>query len=112
MPNYRVFYLKEDLSRRFQETAAASARKQLRQRDYTLVTEISAPSEYAAWQALQSPGAAPRRFAVGDVLEPEDGRPRLCLYGGFEEAAWWTPEAVPNQPTEAPAAPPPEPPGE
>ena len=93
MPNYRVFYLKEDSSRRFQEMPAASVRKQLKTKDYTLVAQLEAANEYAVWQALQSPGVAPRRFTVGDVLEPEEGKLLLCLFGGFEQAAWWVPEA-------------------
>ncbi len=98
MPRYRVFYLKEELSRRFRELPAASVRKQLKPKDYTLAGEIEAANDYAAWQALQAPEAALpgagicRPFAVGDALEREEGKPLLCQFGGFEEAAWWTPE--------------------
>ena len=102
MPRYRVFYLKAELSKRFRELPAASVRRQLRPRDYTEGGELEAANEYAAWQALRSADAgapveqaARRPFAVGDVIEPEGGKPLLCLYGGFEEATWWVPEAVP-----------------
>lgn len=101
MPKYRVFYLKDELSRRFQELPPLSIRSQLKPKDYTLVAEIEAANEYAAWQALRAEAAEgagaklPRRFAVGDVLEREEGKPRLCLFGGFEDATWWAPEAPP-----------------
>lgn len=99
MPRYRVFYLKEELSRRFRELPAASVRKQLKPKDYSPVAEMEAANEYAVWRALQAPDAAlpdaktRRAFTVGDVLEREDGKPLLCLFGGFEEATWWSPEA-------------------
>ena len=99
MPRYRVFYLKEELSRRFRELPAASVRKQLKPKDYIPVAEMEAANEYAAWRALQAPDAAGpdakgrRAFTVGDVLEREDGKLLLCLFGGFEEATWWSPEA-------------------
>ncbi len=105
MAKYRVFYLKDELSRRFRDLPAATARKQLKPKDYTLAGELEAANDYAAWQALQAPQAAlpdaklRRPFAVGDVLEREAGKPLLCLFGGFEEAAWWTPEQA-----ETPAA--------
>jgi len=103
MAKYRVFYLKDELSRRFRDLPAATARKQLKAKDYTLAGEIEAANDYAAWQALQAPEAALpdaklRPFAVGDVLEREEGKPLLCLFGGFEEAAWWTPEQAETPP--------------
>ncbi len=99
MAKYRAHYLRNDLSRRFRELPAASAKKQVRARDYPVNAEIEAEGEYAAWHQLQAfdsgqPGeAAGRAFAVGDVLEAEDGKLFLCLFGGFEEASWWVPEA-------------------
>lgn len=104
MAKYRVFYLKDELSRRFRDLPAATARKQLKPKDYTMAGEIEAPNDYAAWQSLQAPQAAlpdakiRRPFAVGDVLEREEGKPLLCLFGGFELAAWWTPEQAATPP--------------
>ncbi len=92
MANYRVFYLRDDLSGRFREAPATSVRKQLKPKDYVVAAEIEAANEYAAWQALKSPDAGRRAFAVGDVLEAEEGRPRLCQFGGFEDASWYSPE--------------------
>lgn len=105
MAKYRVFYLKDELSRRFRDLPASAVRKQLKSKDYALVAEMEAANEYAAWQALQAPDAAlpgekiARPLCVGDVLEREDGKPLLCLFGGFEEAAWWTPE-TPGEPSD------------
>lgn len=105
MPLFRVFYLREDLSRRFQETPSGSARRQLKPKEYTLVTEIDAANEYAAWKALQAAETLPRRFSAGDVLEEQEGKPRLCVFGGFEEATWYVPEA--RQPPDFPVDQPP-----
>jgi len=97
MPRYRVYCLREDLSRRFRESPPSTLRKQPKQREYELAGELDAANPYAAWRSLQSPGsqesplAVRRSFAVGDVLEQEDGKLQLCLFGGFEEASWWTP---------------------
>lgn len=111
MPKYRVFYLKDELSRRFRDLPAAAVRKQLKPKNYTMAGEIEAPNDYAAWQALQAPEAAlpgakiRRPFGVGDVLEREEAKPLLCLFGGFEEAAWWTPEQAATLPAgEAPSS--------
>ena len=115
MPNYRVYYLKEELSRRMAEVPPGNVRRQLRQREYALVKEMDAPHEYAAWQALQQQSELPRRFSVGDVLE-SDGKLRLCLYGGFEDAAWEMrdpkppgsqPDPPPGQPADFPVDQPP-----
>lgn len=98
MPKYRALYLKDELSRRFRESPAASARKQLKARDYPTAIDIEAGNEYGAWQALQEFGAgqpgeaAGRAFGVGDALETEQGKLLLCQFGGFEEAGWWAPE--------------------
>lgn len=97
MPRYRVYYLREDLSRRFRELPAASVRKQLKQREYEQVGEIEAANAYAAWSALQTGGSpecplsVARAFTVGDALEQDQGKLELCLFGGFEEVSWWTP---------------------
>lgn len=110
MAKYRVFYLKEELSRRFRDLPAATVRKQLKPKDYTMAGELEAPNDYAAWQALQAPETAlpdakiRRPFAVGDALEREEGKPLLCLFGGFEEATWWTPEQAETSPAVGEAA--------
>jgi hypothetical protein len=96
MPRYRVFYLRDDLSLRFRELPPASPRKELKARDYELAGEMEAAGPYAVWQALQSPGseacplAVRRPFAVGDAVEQVEGQLQLCVFGGFEDAAWWT----------------------
>lgn len=102
MPRYRVYCLRDDLSRRFRELPPSTVHKQLKQREYELAGELEAANPYAAWRALQSPGSEEsplslrRSFAVGDLLEQEDGKLQLCLFGGFEDASWWTPP--PSQP--------------
>jgi hypothetical protein len=123
MAKYRAFYLKDDLSRRFRELPAASAKNQIRARDYPVTAEVEADDEYGAWSLLQAfgsgqPGApAERAFGVGDALEAEGGSLLLCTFGGFEAASWWVPEPGPEAAAsaaeplpDASPAPPPEPP--
>lgn len=104
MPRYRVFYLKDELGRRFRELPPGSVRKQIKAKDYHLAGEIDAPTEYAVWKALQDPAAAlggeARALAVGDALERDDGKLQLCVFGGFEDVTWWVPapEVVPAEP--------------
>ncbi len=45
--------------------------------------------EYDAWKQLRESG---RALQVGDLLEGEDGRLRICKYVGFEPAQWVLPE--------------------
>lgn len=102
MAKYRAFYLKDDVSRRFRELPAASAKKQIRARDCPVTMEVEADDEYGAWSLLQAFGSgqpgepAGRAFGVGDALETEDGRLLLCMFGGFEAASWWVPEPGPE----------------
>jgi len=102
MAKYRAFYLKDDVSRRFRELPAASAKKQIRARDCPVTVEVEADDEYSAWSLLQAFGSgqpgepAGRAFGVGDALETEDGRLLLCMFGGYEAASWWVPEPGPE----------------
>lgn len=106
MPKYRVYFLREDLSQRFRDLPPASVKKQIKEKDYEAVGEIEAANTYAAWQALRAAGGEvdvpvlARPFNVGDVLEAEGARPELCLFGGFEEVAWWVPEPKAEAPAE------------
>jgi len=46
-------------------------------------------NEYDAWRAARE-SADP--LHVGDLLETEDGRLRICKFVGFEPAEWALPE--------------------
>ncbi len=51
---------------------------------------MEALHEYDAWKTLREAGDP---LSVGDLLETEDGRLRVCKYVGFEPAEWVVPEA-------------------
>lgn len=93
MPVYRVLYLKDQAAiDRFRSQPPTEAAITVKPKDYEQVGEIDTPSEYAAWQALQGPGAAERGWrlmGVGDVLEIAGAKPRVCRFAGFHDAVWW-----------------------
>ncbi len=100
MALYRVLYLKDEAAvERFRSQAPPSGPASLKPKDYALVAEIEAPHEYAAWGLLQGDGALQRHLrpmGVGDVLEAEPGRPRVCRFAGFDDATWFTFEPKPK----------------
>ncbi len=104
MPLYRVLYLKDEALERFRSQPPPEGPASLKPKDYKLVAEIEAPNEYAVWKMLQEDEAAGRNLrsmGVGDVLEAEPGRPRVCRFVGFDDAHWFTFE--PKAKTPAPA---------
>jgi hypothetical protein len=92
MPVYRVLYLKEQAAvDRFRSQPPPEGAATIKPKDYEQVGELEAPNEYAAWQALQGDAAAERGWrsmGVGDVLEVEGAKPRVCRFVGFDDASW------------------------
>ena len=58
-------------------------------KDYEQRGDVEARNEYDAWRILRESGAA---LQVGDLLEGEDARLRICKYVGLEPAEWVLPE--------------------
>jgi len=94
MPTYKVLYLKDQaLIEKFQSHIPTEGPASLKPKDYTQVAEIEAPNEYAVWKMLQGDGATERDLrpmVVGDALEVEPGKPRVCRFAGFDDAVWFT----------------------
>src|SRR5579871_5526928 len=94
MPVYRVLYLKEQtaIDRFRSKMPEDGSTPSLKPKEYEQVAEIDAPNEYAVWQTLQGDGAQERDLrpmGVGDVLEREAGKPRVCRFAGFDDATWF-----------------------
>lgn len=109
MPTYKVLYLKDQsLIERFQSHIPAEGPASLKPKDYVQVAEIEAPNEYAVWKMLQGDGATARELrpmVVGDALEVEPGKPRVCRFAGFDDAVWFTFEPKPKDAVPATDAP-------
>ncbi len=100
VPRYRVLYLKDQTAvERFRSQPPRPGPASLKPKDYALVAEIEAANEYTVWKMLQGEGAAERNLrpmSVGDVLEAEPGRLRVCRFVGFDDAVWFTFEPKPK----------------
>ena len=90
MPSFQVHRLREHERQRFRWAPHTSGVSTVKPKDYEKISELEAPTEYAAWLALRDAGAP---LAVGDLLETETGGLRICKYIGFEEARWFVVEA-------------------
>src|SRR5260221_14701159 len=98
MPTYKVLYLKDQAAiDRFRAQPPPDGVTSIKAKDYEQVATIEAPHEYAVWRTLQGedstqqsvPPGVPRNMGVGDVLELEGAKPRVCRFSGFDDAAWW-----------------------
>jgi hypothetical protein len=94
MPTYKVLYLKDQAAiDRFRAQPPPDGVTSIKAKDYEQVATIDAPHEYAVWRMLQGEDSAqqnvPRQMGVGDVLEIEGAKPRVCRFSGFDDAAWW-----------------------
>jgi hypothetical protein len=113
MPTYKVLYLKDDsLIEKFRSQIPHEGPASLRPANYQQVAEVEAPNEYAVWQMLRGEGARERNLrpmVVGDALELETGKPRVCRFSGFDDAVWFTFEPKKKEEeasaTEAPSTP-------
>jgi len=88
--------MKDSPRQQFRWAPHVSGCASIKPKDYEPRGEIAALHEYDAWRALREAGDA---LQVGDLLEGEDGRLRICKYVGFEPAQWVLPE--PKAPVEA-----------
>ncbi len=92
MPLFRIHRLKESAYQQFRWAPHTSGACQVKPKDYEPAGEVEAGSAYEAWSILRT---SDRSLRIGDLLESEDGRLRVCKYVGFEEAAWFIPEPRP-----------------
>ncbi|HXK04574.1 MAG TPA: hypothetical protein VMS37_19385 [Verrucomicrobiae bacterium] len=89
MPLYRVFRMKDSPRQQFRWAPHVSGTASAKPRDFEPRGQVEALNEYDAWKLLRDSGAP---LEVGDLLETEDGRLRICKYVGFEPAEWVLPE--------------------
>lgn len=98
MPRYRIYYLKDSKVETYRLAPPREGDRLLRPPNYEDQGVIEAASPYAAWQLLQGEEAERRdlrKFGVGDILEPEGGRPILCNFWGFNQGEWRRKETEP-----------------
>jgi hypothetical protein len=100
MPLFRIYRMKDSPRQQFRWAPHVSGCASVKPKDYEARGEIAALHEYDAWKSLRESGDA---LQVGDLLEGEDGRLRICKYVGFEPAQWVLPE--PKAPVEAESQP-------
>ena len=82
--------MKDSPRQQFRWAPHVSGCASLKPKDYEARGQVEALHEYDAWKTLRETGDP---LAVGDLLETEDGRLRICKYVGFEPAEWVLPEA-------------------
>jgi hypothetical protein len=89
MPLFRIYRMKDSPRQQFRWAPHVSGCASLKPKDYDQRGEVDAQHEYDAWRLLREAGEP---LAVGDLLESEDGRLRICKYVGFEPAQFVIPE--------------------
>jgi hypothetical protein len=89
MPLYRVLRMKDAPRQQFRWAPHVSGPASAKPRDFEPQGQVEALHEYDAWRILREEGAP---LEVGDVLETEDGKLRICKYVGFEPVQWLIPE--------------------
>jgi hypothetical protein len=89
MPLFRIYRMKDSPRQQFRWAPHVSGCASVRLKDYEPCDQTAALHEYDAWKLLRDSGDA---LQVGDLLEAEDGRLRICKYVGFEPAQWVLPE--------------------
>ena len=92
MPHFRIYRMKDSPRQQFRWAPHVSGCASIKPKDYELSGEIDALHEYDSWKQLRESNSA---LQVGDLLEAEDGRLRICKYVGFEPAQWLVPEPAP-----------------
>jgi hypothetical protein len=92
MPAFQLHRLKEAQRQQYRWAPHTSGLTTVKQKDYELAETVAADSPYAVWEKLKS---TDQPLQVGDILENEDGKLRICKYIGFEEAHWFVP--VPHE---------------
>jgi hypothetical protein len=89
MPLFRIYRMKDSPRQQFRWAPHVSGCASVKPKDYEQCGDIAALHEYDAWKLLREAGEA---LQVGDLLEGEDNRLRICKYVGFEPAQWVLPE--------------------
>ena len=89
MPLFRIYRMKDSPRQQFKWAPHVSGCASLKPKDYEQRGHVDAQHEYDAWRLLRETDEG---LAVGDLLESEDGRLRICKYVGFEPAQWVLPE--------------------
>jgi hypothetical protein len=100
MALYRIYRMKDSPRQQFRWAPHVSGCASVKPKDYEARGQVEALHEYDAWKILREAGDP---LMVGDLLETEEGRLRVCKYVGFEPAEWVVPE--PKQPAEPPSSP-------
>jgi len=100
MALYRIYRMKDSPRQQFRWAPHVSGCASVKPKDYEARDTVEALHEYDAWKILREAGDP---LMVGDLLETEDGRLRVCKYVGFEPAEWVLPEQ--KQPAGPPPAP-------
>lgn len=93
MPAYQLHRMREAQHQQYRWAPHTSGLTTVKQKDYEPAGTVEAESPYAAWEKLKQ---TDHPLQVGDILEIEDGRLRICKYIGFEEAQWFVHEVVPQ----------------
>ncbi len=84
--------MKDSPRQQFRWAPHVSGSANVKPRDYEPGEQVEALNEYDAWRLLRESN---QPLAVGDLLESDDGRLRICKYVGFEPAQWVLPEPAP-----------------
>lgn len=100
MSAYRIFRMKDAPRQQFRWAPHVTGCAAVRPKDYEERGQIEAANEYDAWRLLRDSDAP---LGVGDLLETDAGKLRLCKYVGFDDAQWVLPE--PKTPVEGPVEP-------
>ena len=97
MPIYRIFRMKDSPRQQFRWAPHVSGAATARPKDFEQRGQVEAQNEYDAWRRLRESGEP---LDVGDLLEGEDARLRICKYVGFEpaERALPEPKLLPTEP--------------
>lgn len=89
MPNYRIHRIKDSPRQQFRFAPHVTGAAHIKPRDYQDSGFVEAANEYEAWRMMRD---SEQPLDVGDVLETETGKLRICKYVGFEAAEWVVPE--------------------
>ncbi len=89
MALYRIYRMKDAARHQFRMAPHVSGAVAVKPKDFEQLGQLEGQNEYDAWRAAREAGDA---LQVGDLLESDDGRLRICKYVGFEPAEWALPE--------------------
>ncbi|MGO9230092.1 MAG: hypothetical protein ACLQKA_12920 [Bryobacteraceae bacterium] len=89
MALYRIFRMKDAARQQFRLAPHVSGAVSVKPKDFEQLGQVEGQNEYDAWRASREAGES---LQVGDLLESEDGRLRICKFVGFEPAEWVLPE--------------------